>query len=834
MRIHLQRAPLPPGGRRYAVAAALAAAMAFALPRGAAAYVFLDTSAPTADSAVPADTLPRTMPRSPAADTAAAATTGPRRGPPHYRAVLFLSADSKLIYAYIGILKALEQYGLAPDAVLAESKAAAVGAAWALGYGAGDIENWFLGHPLDSLLRPEPGRSRIEERAFRPDGRDPPQWDVPLSLDAFQSRSLKWSEVTGGENGEYLRLSWAVARLTHDAPAGPVENLEAAPRPLAVQVSDLESAREAVVTEGSLQAILKGSLLPDEVVRRRPRLWPYASGALLSGHAVMADRLPFTCDRIILVDPGRRLRPPALQPHPLPWTDSLALRAKALAVAQDAETFPAGLQAQALRIVLEPGQGFDPDEPDPGRWIELGYTSALRSMDVLKSALPALDGAPSPPPESREPLGLNRLSVNPLAPGGNQLLLDILRATEGDAPDSSGEKAIAALTASGFYDDLDVEWAKGSEREKALLVFDAREKTGLRFRAGWSALVDGDDMRERPPELFGGIFWNEPFYIPIEAAAGAALGGNRPGFGWRLAIAPIYPWRMRLGLGYAFTQADFEPPSQGAAARSLGGEPFPIRYRRRVLQGFLGFYPSPRFWSRSVIRSDSVTIYHRVDDLESSQPSEPDSLKSVDFLETVHLGLGPTRDDGSHAASWTGRFRYVNPIVTSGFPRPGFSSAESELRLGWRALSLIDQYYWSDQNPAGLSEMDLFEGAGAFDLMQAGRIDAFTFQDDYFLRYLRSARFQDVRAEFAPVWGRGGLKLTAGAWRNYGSAFFPEQRRPRDVFGFRFPGRAHWEIQAGYSTPLGTLRVGAGGLGGEPPFYYLRLGSAAFAIPDFE
>jgi hypothetical protein len=812
-------------GRLSVACVAVAAAYIALAPVRAPAYVFLDTSAP---EPVPSPAPPPAQAGQAAPGKASTADTVPvRTGPPHYRAVLFLSADSKLIYAYIGVLKALEQYGLAPDAVLAESKSVAVGAAWAMGYDAAGIENWFLSHPLENLLSPFPAHRPVEERPYLPDGLDPPQWDLPLNLEALQTRTLKWTDLAREENGEYLHLSWAIAKLTHDGPRGPVEDLKSAPRRLAVQVSDLESAQPAVVTEGNLQTILKSSLLPEEVVRRRPGLWPFASGALLSGHAVLAPKLPFTCDRIILIEPGRRLRPPALQPGPLPWTDSLALRAKALAVAQDAEASPGGLQARALRIELQPGPAFQPDEEDPAQWIALGYTSALRSMDVLKAALPAAPPAPAAQVPAESPLSLNRLSVNPLAPGGHQMLLDILRVSEEDASDSAGEGSIEALTHSGYYSDLDVEWAKGSEQEKALLVFDARERSKLRFRAGWNALVAGDEMRERPPEVFGGMVWSEPFYIPVEAEGGARLGGNRPGFHWRFAIAPIYPWPMQLGLGYVYSQADFEPPFQAAATRSLGTLPFPVRYRRHSLQGFANLAPSQHFRSQTMVRSDSVVMLHRADLLSDGEVAPSDSLKSVDFIEKLYLGLGKTAKDGSHPLGWQGRFRYVNPIVTSGVPRREFSSAESRLRLAWGDFRAVDHYYWSDQEvlPAGTS--DFYDGAAAYDLLQAGRIDAFDFQDDYFFRFLRSAHFQDVRLEYAPVWGRGGMKLSAGAWNNYGPAFFPEQSRLRPLLGQKIAGRAFWEVQAGYLTPFGSVRIGAGGLDGETPFYYFRIGSDA-------
>jgi hypothetical protein len=786
------------------------------------AFVILDTSepgkAPAADTSArhPAATVPQVPGAGYAKDSAAsrapdrrADTLRNRREPARYRNVLFLSADSKLIYAYIGVLKALEEYGLAPDAVLAESKAVLVGAAWALGYSATAMERELLRRPLEGYLRPFPERQPIEARAFAPAGPDPLQWNIPLGVQSLQSPGSRWKEVTMDEAGEYLHLSWMVAQLTHDAPGGPVEDLAAAPRRLAVQVSDLETDQVAVLTDGGLQNILKGSLLPADVVRRRSRLWPYASGALLSGHAVIADKLPFACDRIIMVQPGRRLRPPALESGPLPWTDSLTLRAKRRAAGEglSGEAAAPGLAAKALHIELEPEGDFDPAEPDPARWLELGYTSALRSMDVLKSALA---GTPTGPAggaaRSGDRLGLNRLSVNPLASGGRQLLLDILRISE-DQDDGSGEGPIRALVSSGFYSDLDVEWARGSDQEKALLVFDAREKSKVHFRAGWNAAFTGEEVVDRAPELYGGLAWSEPFYIPFQGEVGALLGGHRPGYEFRFQIAPVYPLRLELGLSRTHWEIlyPFDAPKPATDMGALA-----VRLRRSLSELFLNLYPTANTYLKTSIQKHEM-------DFPSDLDAGDGNFLSTDFQETAYLGLGRPAKDGFRPQSWRLRYRYMNQVNLAGAVKFPFSSLESRLALSLGDFRLVDQYFWSDQDTRDLT---------IFDLMQTGRISAFTFQDEYFLSYLRSANFQDARIEYRPTFGKAGLRLTAGAWRNYGSTLFEKQAERHDLFGMASPGRAHWEAQAGYATPLGALRVGMGGLDGETPFYYVRLGAS--------
>ncbi len=781
-------------------------------------FVILDTSDPDRVPALAAPSVPVANPDSQAAIPAPPQGAASRPGEPaRYRNVLYLSADSKLVYAYIGVFKALEEYGLAPDAVLAESKAVWVGAAWAVGYDAAGMERFLARRPLEALLSPFPAKRPLEERTFIPDGRDPLQWDVPISLQALQSRAPKWTEVAADDPGEFLHLSWAIAQMTHDAPGGPVEELEAAPRRLAVQVSDLESSQGAVRTEGSLQNILKGSLLPAEAVRRRASLWPYASGSLLSGHGIMADKLPFACDRIIIVQPGRRLRPPALETGPLPWTDSLALRSKQNAANQNAEAAPASLSAKALRIELDPGPAFDPEEKDPSLWIELGYTSTLRSMDVLKSALAAAEPRARAAADSAEGmLSLNRLSVNPLAPGGRQLLLDIIRISEDEATDSGGEASIAALVASGFYRDLDVEWARGSEQEKALLVFDAREKSKVRFQSGWNAAIGGEDIVDRPPEIYGGLAWSEPFYIPFDAEAGALLGGHRPGYQWRLMIAPIFPVRMDLGLAWSFWQIHYPYP-QAKQTESLA--PLPMRFQRDVWQFFLNLYPSTHAWSKSSVQANRVVF--------PGNGEPDDTLKSLDFRETAYLGLGKPIPGGGHMLSWRCRVGYMYQINLQGQPRDPFTGVESRLRLALGDFRLMDQYFWSDQANQDLT---------AFDVIRAGRIEALSFQDEYFFRDLRSSGFRNARAEYCPTWGRGGLMLAAGAWRNYGPTLFESQLEEHDIFGTKLPGHAYWEAQAGYATPLGSLRMGMGGLSGEAPFYFVRMGSSlglGFGEGDF-
>jgi hypothetical protein len=824
------------------------------------AFVFLDTSDPvkpsTADSTrtradstaaangarpkaqsapppVPlaVDSASSGLPSNTASAPMAAPDTGAgmeRRSIPHYGNVMFLSADDKMVYAYLGVWKALEEFGLAPDAMLAESKAVLLAAAWSLGYRANSVETEMLRHPMEGYLRPEPYPHEPSRNDILTAGPDPIQWEIPLGLQSLQTPGSGWADVTMGGSGEYLHLSWMVARLTHDAPAGPVEELSKAPRRLAVQVTDLSTDQPTVLTEGSLQNIIKGSLLPTGIIRARPRMWPFASGALLSGHTVMKEKLPFSYDRLILLQPGHRLRPPGLESGPVTWIDSLNLRTlRRNSGATRRDGGAPGEGARIIRIELEPEGEFDPEETDPALWIRLGYISALRSMDVLQSVLahdPARGGSghgamtdvsrtkggPAAAPGGQTDYGrldLNRLSVNPLASGGRQLLLDIIRVSDRDQEDSSGEKAIAALTGSGFYSDLDVEWTRETGDENPVLVFDAREKSKINFRSGWNAVFAGEELPYRTPELYGGLVWSEPFYIPFQGEIGALFGGHRPGYEARLMITPVYPLHLELGVSWVHREL-FHPFQSGPkAADQAGAEP--MRLNRTLSEVFLKIFPLPFLYLRTAIQK------HEMTDLTEPDPNIRKYL-STDFQETAFIGLGARDRAGRYPHSLRLRYKNLNRVNLFGPVKFSTSNVEAVLKLAFGDFRFSDQYFWSNQSDEDLA---------VFDRMEAGEIQVFTFQDEYFFSHFRSTNFQNAKVEYCPTFGKAGLRLIAGGYHNYGPALYEGQLAPRHWKGTEIPFTPHWEAQAGYVTPLGTLRAGMGAVDGQSPFYYVRIGA---------
>lgn len=807
------------------------AALLLALPEILPAFVTLDTSAApaAADSSAAAGTRPPEpdtlapdsaaaeagRPLAPAGPSAAAALSGPSSpARPHFRNALFLSADNMLVYAYLGVFKAFEEFDLGVDLLIVESKAAAVGAAWSLGYPAAEVEARFLEHPLPDYMRPHREYGSLASR-FTPYGPDPIQVEIPLGIASLQAPTLNWTRGPTREGDEYLHLSWMIAKLTHDAPGGPVEDLKDTPRPMAVQVADLSEEKGKVLLEGNLQSLLKGALLPKEALHRRKRLWSHASGAMISGHTLMAGELPFTFDRLVLVEPGRHVRPPALEEAPEPWQDSLDARLKARPSERSA-----GNQG-VLRIELNPDADFDRAGRDPKAWIDLGYTSALRSMDVLITTLGRRERADSASARAAgpdrvkaralpPPLGLNRLTVNPLASGGRQLLQDLVRKSVSERDDSTGDGPISDLIHSGFYSDLDVEWAASRGEEHPILVFDALERSRLLFRAAANVSNTGEALPDRGPELYAGLAWSEPFYVPFRAEGAVLLGGHRPGFAGRAMVAPIHPVRLELGAGWREWRIRYpEPPGN-----VLGLSPWSFRLARARAEIFLNLFPLPGARLSTAIQKHEMGFPAQVASDGQLDPGT-NVFESTDFQQTGFLGLGLPGPTGIFGNSLWLRYRNLNRVNLVGPVKRSTSSLESRLRASIGDFRFLDQYYWSDKDRAS---------AGLFDFMEAGEAAAFSFQDEYFLAGLRSAHFQNVQAEYAPVFGKAGMRLLAGGFRMYGSPL-------AEGFGRDFT-RIYWEAQASYATAAGPLRAGMAGMEGEAPVYFVRFGADLDLDPD--
>jgi len=565
-------------------------------------------------------------------------------------------------------------------------------------------------------------------------------------------------------------------------------------------VLDLETNSIKIISEGSLQNILKGSLLPPNQIRHRQNLWPFASGDLMTSHQLATENLPFTFDRLLVVEAESNLQPQPLDRNTLEWNDSLQknqIRNAFLATQQKINP------GKISKIELIPTDNFDSTLNSPEKWIELGYISTLRSIDYLRTVLPGkVDTLPAPgaipTPIVHANLGLNRVSVNPLAPGGRQMILDLIKRSEDNSTEEVGLASFDAILKSGFYSDIDLEWTRAIGEENASIIIDAKEKSRVQFEAGWNAALTQANIPDRPPEIFAGVQWAEPFYIPFQSDVSVLLGGSTPGYKARMMVCPIFP--LRLDLGVSTQHWEISYPYVSDISQNYHAESFSLK--RTLSELFFKVYPTLGTYLKISIQKHAM-----------ENPLETDPFQS-EFLSTDFAAKGFFSFENLNHSKFIQNYlllcyRNLNRDNLFGPLKFSLSNFESIIHLGWKDLSVEDQYYWSNQN---------LNGATTFDFMQTGEIRVFDFQDEYFLAEFRSTQFQEIKMTYAPTLGKAGLKASFGRFQNYGDKnYFLDQ--------LQHPVQLHWELETGYQTPWGNLRTGMASLWKQSPLYFLRFGA---------
>lgn len=151
-------------------------------------------------------------------------------------------------YAHIGILKVLEENGIRPDYITGTSMGAIVGALYAIGYNAAQIEELMLRLNWDSLLDDVYPRKQlyIGQKRWAPYGA------VNLEIgNNWQPRLPSSVWVGNGLNLELARIF---------APAGDNMDFTALPIPYACVATDLLSGEPVIFSRGNLMQAVRASL----------------------------------------------------------------------------------------------------------------------------------------------------------------------------------------------------------------------------------------------------------------------------------------------------------------------------------------------------------------------------------------------------------------------------------------------------------------------------------------------------------------------------------------------------------------------------------------------
>ncbi len=772
----------------------------------AGAFVTFDTSKPFTESLIAVEDSLQIGENPPEVDTSISSSpvipgyTRPEY--PHHSSVVFLSSENWLLFAQLGALQAMRDYRLIPELVWAEGKSALLGAAWATHY------------PLDDLgtrlLERDPGYYfRPLEKSERPAPADffgfhgSPQIEYRLGNAGGGERKLRVDTKPTTYTGEHLHAAWLVAQLSHEAAGGPVANLEDAPRKLALQMSDWKSGLPVTVFDGGMQELVKASILPAPWVRSRKYQPPFLSGSLVSGNSPVLSGLPFTFDRLIIIDIRSGTGSiPDFEKSDRPWLDSLEIRLKRM----NSLRSWGGMSDRILEVLVNPPVD-SAQRQSPEAWRKSGYVAVLEMMDVLRPWLDSGAGNPPGNPPVRA-LGIDQVAVDELASGGRQLLLDILQRDAKRQSPELNRIAMETLAYSGFYSDLDVWWVPDVVTGQSSLVFEGRERSKVTLQGA------GNWHSGQSPQAFGRLIWAEPFYIPFLMEGAAAIGGRGNAFGGQVAANPVHPVNLQVGARKIFQEWNFPYPSR--ALRRLGA--IEEKFSRDQGEMFFKVFPGSDFELSTTVAKTEI-FYRPVPD-----PTDPTftvdgeindgkgSYFTIDFSQELRLKLG--EESGWGKPEFFLRYGNRNPETLFGSPRLATTVGEGGMQLQWGSLGLHWHYYWSDLEPTGNFPPEYF---------LLGRAQALSFQGTALMLPLLAERFVNARIDWRPTYKGFTLLLGLGAMERIGDGMEEFHRIGEVAFDRR---HYYWETALDWSTPAGPLRVGLGGLNEASPYLYLRIGVA--------
>jgi|GEM_PF-5935858 len=769
------------------------------------AFVTLDTSTPEAkqDAKAHADTL---LPSQPPENGGSGSTTvqaalSPssfRPEKPHCSVVLFLAADDYEVYSALGLMAAMQAYGLQPDCVVGESRAAFVATAFALGYSAAELEAMILDKPEDSWILPFKRARNPQVAANFSDGEDP-AFSMTLVGQSLQADKARWMKGPEPEAPEYLHIAWNITRLTYDAPQGPCDSVQDTPIPMALQVYDAEQDRLRTVERGDLSGLLKASLLPPQVARDRAALRPFTDGSPVSAHDFNIRDLPFTFDHILALRLSHHLQRRMFGGEVPTWRDSLE------------HGYQEGKKRNLDSLALAGKVGYidvqaDPREKKndtPEEWRELGYQAALKHMDLLLRLLSGNSSAEKKAAARTSP-AVPAITVDPLASGGRDLLLDLLRELPTDTGWKMSRKVMNTVMETGFYQQLDVDWQQEGDSGQTQWVFSANEKSKLVLWASPQMRWTPEPMSMRGPEILTGLSWSEPYFIPMKFEVMGDFGGREAGWAIQAFAQPLTPLPLRTGIRHA--KWEVYHPDFGSAMPRYGVINYRLREKRTSL--FLDIGPNaPHHVSGDI----SVRNLQFIPGLINpgyypyfANQTDLDSLRTlVEANGEICLGCKSTGE-------WLQpglRIHYrTAQNVNEGQVKPvQYQFAWQEWLSTPFAKAMIEGV-WSNYPKHQVDLYDYYTGP---------EVTALSFSPLYFFLAGKGLRFLNLQGELTPRLGDLQGRLALGWIKHYGETIMPRQTGS---------GQGYWEVDVAYPTPLGPIRFGIGALDRFDPLYVLQIG----------
>ncbi len=704
---------------------------------------------------------------------------------PHYHTVLFLSAEDLTFYSTIGLLQALEELNLSPDIIVAESKTALLGVAWALGYSAQEMRIQFVQNPANSLFILDTHLGNEEKNNLVS--------PLKISFNNISPLPNHFNfEIATQKKPEFLNLSWTIALLTYNTPFGPIDKMENTPYPLALQMLPTKDSVIELVQNGSLQNLLKACVAPSNLTLTRSDLSHFQPGEWVTGHNPKPNKWPFSFDHILMLKPSGHEPPANLDQHRSNTVDSVFFNWQKNLANMESSLY----RNKIFEIIFTP-----PASDSVNLWIEAGYQATLQNRDPLRTTLNAKNNAAN---IVMATLQKNKISaksslVSSLKNAGllgKPILGDILNSNY-TQNDSNGYSAIRALTNSDFYSQLDVEWFKSSQDPQPTLQFYASEKPKILFEGGAEASMQGY------PELYGQLSWAEPFYIPFKLEGAAITGLRETGLGWQMGVYPIFP--MKLALTFSQLQRDMEYKIPPDKIIEMGGRGYFLRQNRQRFA--LAYFPFPATWLKFALAKN---FYLSGYDMENGKLG----FSTMDISKEIHIPipniLSSKKNNGELMLHHENRF----PKNESGEVQDSVQWVEALLSLAFGPVQLKTQYYWSDfifNNRTLFFDPQIY-----YDPFLAGEIQALDLQENYFLYSLRANHFLNPKMTYTDAIYNFEYAVSVGRYYILGDRFSQEIKSTVQDYG---------EALLRYQTPFGPIQIGLGSLGlRRATFFSLKIG----------
>lgn len=159
-----------------------------------------DSSEPVADSVPATPFVPVAEPAIPAAETVAPDSAQPAPAKPSLKTVLYLSGGERSPWFHLGVLYAIEEYGIPVDSVVGSSWGAWVGSLWAKGVALDEIQRLMQ----DSFIAAYVGHDLSDpQNTLGVDGRNPYEWPItPRGIPSLRQRFTLNVDSSGFVNRE--------------------------------------------------------------------------------------------------------------------------------------------------------------------------------------------------------------------------------------------------------------------------------------------------------------------------------------------------------------------------------------------------------------------------------------------------------------------------------------------------------------------------------------------------------------------------------------------------------------------------------------------------------